>query len=299
MQSKPGTIVVGVDGSEGSNRALEWGAHQAAVENRTLTLVHVIHLVSPAFIEGTAFDDGQTRVAFTNEGHRILDAARGQVESMGHDVEVREIVEVADPRAALLQLSENATMLVVGSRGRGKIGSLLLGSVSVAVARHAHCPVVIIRSGGTDTVRDGVLVGVDATELSHPVLEFAYRHASVHGLALSVVHYLADPFAGTASASFIYADASDIEEEKMMLAEAMAGMAEKYPDVQVRTQLAKGLPGEGLVRLGEGMQLIVVGSHQDNLVRRAFQGSVSIDVVEQATSPVAVVPLVQSASNAG
>ena len=68
-------------------------------------------------------------------------------------------------------------------------------------------------------------------------------------------------------------------------------MSEKYPDVHVTTRVAKGYPDEVLVGLGERMDLVVTGTHHASRTRRAVFGSVSIDVVERATCPVAVVPL--------
>ena len=79
-------------------------------------------------------------------------------------------------------------MIVVGSRGRGPVTSLLLGSVSVAVSKHASCPVVVQRPTPTDTTRHGILVGVDGTESSLPAIEFAYRMASSRELSLTVLH---------------------------------------------------------------------------------------------------------------
>ena len=72
----------------------------------------------------------------------------------------------------------------------------------------------------------------------------------------------------------------------------MSGMSEKFPDVKVKSAVARGLPQEVLVRLGERMNLLVVGAHPAGPVSRMFFGSVSVAVVEHASCPVAVVPTV-------
>src|SRR6478736_648774 len=82
-------------------------------------------------------------------------------------------------------------MVVLGSRGRGRVSSLLLGSVGVAVVGHATCPVVV-RRPARDRVRRGVLVGTDLTDDSRPALEFAYGLASVRHLTLTVLAFRAD-----------------------------------------------------------------------------------------------------------
>ena len=121
------------------------------------------------------------------------------------------------------------------------------------------------------------------------MLEFAYLQAAVRNLPLTVLHCYAD---AQAAMGYIVADqAADLESEKVLLAESMAGLAEKHPDVRARTQLAGGLPQDELVRMGERMNLIVVGAHQSGTVKRMLFGSVSIAVTEHATCPVAVVPL--------
>ncbi len=291
MHSKPGSIVVGVDGSQHSDRALNWAIQQAAAERRPLTLVHAEHSVTPAFMDAAVVNAKTAESVLDVAGHKVLTDARSKVEQSSKDLEVHQVFELADPRDVLLQLSEGAAMLVVGSRGRGQLRSLLLGSVSVALVRHAHCPVVVVRPEKVGTVRNGVVVGVDASPESRPVLEFAYRQAALHGLPLTVLDCVWDIHAGSMGAYVASETPADLEVDRLALAEATAGMKEKYPEVHVTTRMAKGLPQEALVHLGERMDLIVVGAHQDSRVSQAMFGSVSVAVVESSACPVAVVPL--------
>ena len=291
MDAISGTIVVGVDGSESSTQALQWAVQQAAAEHRALTLVHAAHGLAPAFNDGVYVDADGARRALEADGRTILGEARQAVAWKQPDLEVHEVLELADPREVLLQLSEHAAMVVVGSRGRGRVASLLLGSTSVAVVRHATCPVVVVRPWNRGLVRNGVAVGVDALEPSQPVLEFAYRQASLHDLPLTIVHCLGDILVGTIGASITTPEAIDVQNERLALAESTAGMAEKYPDVHATSHVANGLAEGVLAGLGEHMDLIVTGTHHASLARRVLDGSVSIAVVEHASCPVAVVPL--------
>lgn len=137
------TVVVGVDGSEGSRRALRWAAAEANVRKDALELVHVwerpqayaplglgAYPIDPEPIHDTARD--------------LLGDLVAEAKELAPDVEVRgELVEAA-PAHGLLEAARTADLLVVGSRGLGGFTSLLLGSVSQQVVHHAPCPVVIV-----------------------------------------------------------------------------------------------------------------------------------------------------------
>ncbi|MBW8750378.1 MAG: universal stress protein [Propionibacteriales bacterium] len=273
MWSTPGTIVVGVDGSAASARVVRWAAAQAAAEHRPLTLVHAVKVL----------DGG---------GRDVLDSARELVVRWAPAAEVVEVLEIADASDLLLRTSEGAAMVVVGSRGRGPVRSALLGSVSLGLVRHATCPVVVVRPGNLGTVRNGVVVGVDAMPESRPVLEFAYRQASLRDLPLTVFHACGSVVAGALQTAYV-APMTAVERatEHRAVAEAVAGMTEKYPEVKVTTRVTDEVPADSLARLGERMNLVVVGAHQRGLLDRLLTGSVSAGVVEHATCPVAVVPV--------
>ncbi len=292
MDTKAGTIVVGVDDSESSHSALVWAVDQAVAERRALTVVHTIDAVTPAYMDTALVSPREAGRALRAAGHRVLTRARSEVVRRAPDLEVHEVFRLADPRDALIELSHDAALLVMGSRGMGKLPRLLLGSVGVAVVRHAACPVVIHRPTNPGIVRNGIVVGADASEESLAVLEFAYREASLRDLPLTVLHCFWDVQAAIGVAPVVAEPPVDLETERMLLSESMAGLSEKYPEVAVHTQMARGLPQEALVRMGERMNLIVVGAHQAGRVSRMLFGTVAISVVEHATCPVAVVPLV-------
>jgi nucleotide-binding universal stress UspA family protein len=253
--------------------------------------VHTINAVTPAYTDAAIVLPEEAREALRSEGLQLLAEARAEVTRRDPELVVHELFRLADPREVLLDLSRDAHLVVVGSRGRGTVRSLLLGSVGVALARHAECPVVVHRPGATGIVRRGVLVGADSSPESREVLEFAYRQASLRGLPLTVVHCYQD-LAPAAYGTYVApAQETDVQSERLGLAESLAGFAEKYPDVPVATELAIGAPQDALARLGEKMNLVVVGTHQAGLVSRMLFGMVSVSVVEHATCPVAVVPL--------
>lgn len=286
-----GRIVVGLDGSEASRQALDWAIDQADKERRPLTLVHALGGTPPAYTDAAIALPQQAYGALRAKGQDLLDAARARVSERAQGVDVDELLDFVDPRELLLEAGSGAAMLVVGSRGRGPIRSLLLGSVGVALARHASCPVIIHRPWRGDVERRGVFAAIDATEQSRPVLEFAYQQAALGGLPLTVLHDV--ELAEEIELERIPVDASgdDLAPERMVLAEAMAGMSEKYPDVHVTTEISRGRYAVVAASESEHMSLLVVGAHHGTGVEHLMYGSVSVAVVEHARCPVAVVPV--------
>lgn len=291
MSLHAGTIVVGVDGSPQSDRALTWAVEQAAAEHSALTIVHAINAITPAYTDTAIVLPRETRDALSAAGHDVLARAHAEVERLAPGLVVHEAFRLEDPREVLLEMSSEASLVVVGSRGRGRLRSLLLGSVGVALVRHATCPVVVYRPGNMEAPTTGVLVGADSSPESLEVLEFAFRQASLRRLQLTVLHCYQDIPAAAYGSYVMPAVVTDVESERLGLAESMAGFAEKYPDVHVHTEMTDDAPHEAMVRLSERMNLLVIGSHQAGRVSQMLFGMVSVSVVEHANCPVAILPL--------
>jgi nucleotide-binding universal stress UspA family protein len=287
-----GTVVVGVDGSEGSDRALEWAVAQAAAQRAGVTLVHAAAPVVPTYGYRTMGAHGPDTDQLEEQGRAVLRSAHERVTALDPGLAVHELFRVDDPRQLLLDLSRVAALVVVGSRGLGRVRSLLLGSVGVALTRHAHCPVVVHRPGRTDQERRGVAVAVDATADAFPVLEFAFGQAVLLGTPLTVLHCAWDVMAvHTVGHDALARTEPDLEEGRRFLDEAVHTMAEKYPTVPASVRVAWGAPADEMSRL-EDMELLVVGAHQRGRWHQTLIGSVSVSMVEHAHSPVAVVPVV-------
>jgi nucleotide-binding universal stress UspA family protein len=146
----PGSIVVGIDGTEHASAALRWAAEEAALRQATLVAVHAwtfMPVTTPA-------DSGLVPMAWT-ESMEVLDASRAAAERIAGD-QVRAVlgeehdavVKVVEggPATALVEAAADADLLVVGNQGRGNLASALLGSTSAEVADAAPCPVVIVRA---------------------------------------------------------------------------------------------------------------------------------------------------------
>lgn len=136
-------IVVGVDGSEAAHDALRWAAAEAVVHGAKLRIVHAWQypFVGVSAYGGMAIDP----VDVETGARELLDKAIARVDLSGLVAPPDIVCTGHSPAAALVDAAEGADLLVVGSRGRGGFGGLLLGSVSQQVANHAACPIVIIR----------------------------------------------------------------------------------------------------------------------------------------------------------
>ncbi len=274
----PGTVVVGIDGSPGSERALDWAVDLAVRERRQLTLAHGLDAAGVAWTDPFGGSHRAVIDAMAEDGRRLLAAARAQVAELAPDLAVHESSWLADPRVTLLELSEAAHVVVVGSRGRGPVKSLLLGSVGVAVVRHAGCPVVVVRRGHPGLVRHGVVVGSDGREDSRAVVEFAYQQAALRQLPLTILHCSWGNLPGTTD-----------DDVRLPVVEPLGGLAEKFPEVRARVEVVDGLPDEELVAASARMDLVVVGAHHGGRLSALVNGSVAQSVVEHAECPVAVV----------
>lgn len=284
------TVVVGVDGSPTSERAVVWAAEQARLEGRDLTLVHATDAAGATtllWLDQAGLDSTAVVQAARDDAERLLAATADRVAGLAPGVRVRGVVADLDPREALHELAHEAALVVVGSRGRGPVSSLLLGSVAHALSREPVCPLVVVRPTDGTQPRQGVLVGVDESGGSPRALDFAYRQASLRGQHLQVVHCLWD---ARAASGDVGPEDEGYDAERRLLAEIVAGMTERYPDVVVRTVLTRGMVDRTLVRLGEAAELVVVGTHTRRRASGLVRGRTASVVTEQSSSIVAVVP---------
>jgi nucleotide-binding universal stress UspA family protein len=268
-----GSVVVGVDGSEYAEQALLWAAEEAWLERRPLLVVHA--------------DDPVTPVA--SGGAELLRSAVDHTRSVYPALEIHSRLVRADPRTALIDLAAESSMLVLGSRGRGHARSLLPGSTSVALSRHARCPVTVVRPHSPAAVRRGVLVGTDATEKSRSTLELGYLQASMRRLPLTVAHCVWDYEAASVGWT-IPEDESDLPAVRLALDDTVAELKEKFPEVPVEIVIGHGRTEQFLVDQAATMHLVVVGHHGWSALRQWGLGSLATAVVGHAASVVLVVP---------
>lgn len=149
-----GKVVVGVDASPGSLRALEWAVEEARLRRASLCVVHawmlpLIEALPEPWVVGSPSpgpSDDEVHGHVEAAARDVLSASVDRARSKAPELEI--VGELAEGRApvALLEAAADADLLVVGSRGRGGFAGLLLGSVSAQCVHHAPCPVVVVPS---------------------------------------------------------------------------------------------------------------------------------------------------------
>ena len=142
-------IVVGVDGSDGGAKALEFAAAEAALRETQLRIVSAWEMPEWRYTAPPGFEpvlDPATLDAFRERGQEIAHNALASVKGQHPSLEVEAVAVQGHPADALLAQGADAELIVVGRRGLGGFKSLLLGSVSQQVVHHASCPVVVVGS---------------------------------------------------------------------------------------------------------------------------------------------------------
>ncbi len=141
-----GIIVVGVDGSEHGDSALEFAAEEAALRGARLRVVCAWEVPATAGMS-VGLVPGLLR-SFGEEAEAIVQAAMERVGELQASVSCEPRVIEGHAGSVLLDEARGATLLVVGSRGRGELSGMLLGSVSHQVLHHAPCPIVVVPQTG-------------------------------------------------------------------------------------------------------------------------------------------------------
>ncbi|NJC24446.1 nucleotide-binding universal stress UspA family protein [Arthrobacter pigmenti] len=302
-------IVVGVDGSDQSLCALVWAAKEA--ERRRTPLYVVTAYTVPVFA-ASSMDAGYATVddSVVREGAQaVLDQAVSRI--AGHNIEVIPRVETGDASGVLLELSEEAELMVVGSRGRGGFVGRLLGSVSAALPAHSKCPTVVVplycaprldeagveppKPKGApcpraEEIEKVVVVGVDGSEQARMASLVAAEQAQTRGLPLRVVCSL-PPFTGSLAWMPAPVDREALHSEIMVQLNAgKAWLQSHFPEVDITVELLDGPPVETLIEASRTAELVVVGTRGRGGFAGMLLGSTSQGVLHHAKGPVLVVP---------
>lgn len=283
-------VIVGVDGSEQSLRALDWAVDEAALHGLALS---VVHSQAWGWYEGYGPSFGANRSALRVYAEKVVGSAVERANRRATAVKTYGELVTEDPAAVLTRMSREACMVVVGGRGAGGLAGLPLGSVGLAVAARAESPVVVVR-GEEQCLRHvfrRMVVGIDTAKQAGPAVEFALREARLHGARLTAVHAWRCPAREVPDHPDHRADAARhraLAEE--VLSGALMAAARVKGGVEVRPEIVEGHARAALLDAALTADLLVVGARRRRSHLGIQLGTVNHAVLHHAACPVAVIP---------
>lgn len=300
MTGEPGRarrprVIVGVDGSPHSAAALAWAAADARLRGWELVVVTACRQDGPRTGPGISPATATAREQACRQTQARL--LRGLPARAIPSVSTR--VLHGDPAALLISAAAAGDVLVVGTRGRGRVRTLLLGSVAQECAEQAPCPVVVVpapprEAAAPMAARGPVIAGVDSSPEARAALRFAAGEALLRDTELVPVHA-------------VYPDYTTAKADA---GHGMAGNDDLLPpldsawaqlDMLVRTELAGlnvtaqpvtvcGDPATVLLGWTGSAGLIAVGGRGADRIHAALLGSVSTRLLRHGRCPIAVIP---------
>lgn len=289
MDTSTERVTVGVDGSPSALRAVRWAAREAALRDVGLRIVHA----SPHYPEvGHGAEHPEWRFA-TQVAHGLVGRARQVALSVEPGLAVETSVITSPPSRALIECSGDAALLVVAARGLDGFAGLHLGSVAATVSAYAHCPVVVVRRPAVPAGEDPapVVVGVDGSAHSQLALDFAFAFAVRRNRPLVAVHCWRNlsPHAVQQVLTEAANQQDLAENEERVLAEALTGWSERYPDVPISRVVRKDRAVPVLLSYSLQAEMLVVASRGRGGFAGMVLGSTSQSLVRYASGPVTVV----------
>jgi len=284
-------ILLATDGSSDAQEACKW------LESSPLPAHATVRVVSVATVPSSPLDVAPVRdyqASLRQQARVVADSACAMLASRFRTIEAH--VVDGDPREEIVRAAEEwpADLVVLGARGLTSVARFLLGSVSLAVARHAHCPVLVVK-GSARPVRRFV-VAVDGSDQAAAAAAFV-RQLAVTGARLTLLGVVELPRLLSAvspveSASPAVIEAIVAEQTTALqnaLSRARATLGDSVATVEQR--LASGYPAEEILRAAteDDSDLVVVGARGLGLLKRLLLGSVSEAVLRHADRPVLIV----------
>jgi nucleotide-binding universal stress UspA family protein len=284
-------VVVGTDGSEAADEAVRFAAIEARSLGATLSVIHAWpepDAVSPGLVgRPRAVNESPAYGEAANCTERAVQLA----EAAAPGVTVEGEPRAGDPTMVLVDAAVDAELLVVGSRGRGDLSSLVLGSVSHACLRRASGPVAVVRQAGSG---GRVVAATDGSERGTRAVLYAAAAAARHQAPLAIIHAWHVPIPVGVGPMAMPAPLPDGAAARAaadaVIEAAIATASSAEPDLAVAGRAAEG-PTEDIVDAAAAeARMIVVGSGRTGDIGSIILGSTCHHLVRHASCPVVCVP---------
>ncbi|MFJ8157247.1 universal stress protein [Streptomyces sp. NPDC094468] len=291
MQTRPVLpIVVGVDGSEPSLRAVGWAADEAVLRGLPLRLVHASLWER---YEGTHPADDPDRPSEEIMAEAVVRTAARRARHRQPDVAVSTGVVAEEPEYALVRESRAAALVVTGTRGRSGLVEALLGSVSLALAGRAHYPVAVVRGSPEDRAAAPsparIVVGVGEDPEESRAVRFACEEARRRGVPLDAVRAWRSPVYETTDLPRTSGELARLHEQEA--AQALeAALRDVPPGIETHPRTVEGRARSVLAAASRDAALLVVGARRRPRTFGLHLGRVAHSVLHHSVCPVVVVP---------
>jgi nucleotide-binding universal stress UspA family protein len=286
-----GLITVGVDGSATGREALRFALWEAALRGARVRVVHAWTIPAltmtgvgmvPTYVEVEDELAANAATSIREELERVGKSAEG--------VEIEQRVVKDDAGGALVGLSADADLLVVGSRGRGAVASAMLGSVSQACLHHASCPVAVVHVAHYSE-HSRLVVGVDGSQGSAAALEWAFAEARLRGVAVHALCAYQEPWGLSGG---VVRSPEAVQELRQALRQNAAQVVESVEraapeDVAITGETVAAPAGHALVAAASDADMLVLGTRGRGGFASLTLGSVSRYCASHAGGVVVVV----------
>lgn len=280
--------VLGLDGSAGSNSALQWALRHVGVFG---DVKPVMTWLLPWWASGAGTPGAYAPPPTIELQLQAENQIAAQLESVDSTHLLPSVVIHGRPGPTLVEVAHDASLLVVGTRGRGALADTILGSVSTHVASHAPCPVAIVpEHAPTGRDFDRIIVGTDGSETSLRALEWAVNHSS-DDTTIEVYHTWSALPAGGIEASITIVDDLRLQADRLAdetVAKVIADLGVDANRFEIHVEM--GDARNVLREASRDADLLVVGSRGHRGVAHLLLGSVATGLVHQPLVPTVVVP---------
>lgn len=283
MNLFPTKILVATDGSEDAALAARAAM---SLSNKSGSELHVVHTWTN--VPSARFET-YVRTQLEQESRRVLDEEVRRIEAAG-GVVAKAHLRRGRTIDEILDLSEeiDAGLLMVGSRGLGRVKRVLMGSVSEGIHHHAQRPVLVMRGGDNAWPPARIVIADDSSEDAKKAGELAASIGEIFGASGLLVRVYPKRLESSGEANDVLREAErDLEDR----ARELEGILGRRPQTEIET--APGDPAAAILEVaeeGETPTLIAVGSRGLGMIQRIRLGSVSTKVMRAALNPVLVYP---------
>jgi nucleotide-binding universal stress UspA family protein len=285
-------VVVGADAGRTDGSAVRWAARHAQRTGRPLL---VVHASEPEALAAQAVGAGATGItALLDAEKERTDELAAQVDQLGADLGIEARLELhhGSPVRAILSHQDEAVFLVVGTGRKSALREWVLGTTSLGVTAHAHCPVVVVNPevevGGL--IHNRIGVAVDGSPDSRAAAGLAVAYAAAIGTSVVAVNtWYLEVVSGYVVTEPDSPEWGRIEtERRAMLDEVLSIPLQRHPEVEVEKVVRRGPTVSTVLDLAADWDVVVVGSRGLGSVQGRLLGSVSQRLMRLSPCPVLV-----------